>query len=67
VTPLRARLALLVALVLGVAGDLLFRSDRLGLGFVGWVGLAAGSAIALRWMPLRGPLARDRLMALVVT
>lgn len=65
-TPLRARLALLVALVLGVAGDLLFRADRLGLGFVGWVGLVTGSAIALGWEPHEGPRGRDRLIALVV-
>jgi hypothetical protein len=67
-TPVRARLALLVALLLGVAGDLLLRADRFGLGFVGWVGLAAGSAIALGWEPLAfGARARDRLIALVVT
>jgi hypothetical protein len=66
VTPLRARLALVIALVLGVAGDLLFRADRFGLGFVGWIGLAAGSAIALGWEPLGGARSRDRLVALVV-
>jgi hypothetical protein len=67
VTPSRARLTLLVALLLGVAGDLLFRADRFGLGVVGWVGLAVGSAIALGWEPLVvGARARDRLIALVV-
>lgn len=70
-TPLRARLLLVAALILGIAGDLLFRIDVWGLNLVGWVGLAVLTVLAAGWdAPFgfdRSVRTRDLLIALGAT
>ena len=67
----RARVLLVAGLLLGVAGDLLFRTPWWGLNLVGWVAMAVVMALAAGWLSPAvidgGRRGRDLVVALGAT